>query len=228
MWSMFMVTPKGIDIGTYKQVQEKRAGEDFKYSTAQSLNSIKDDVTHLQSDLLDVKHELSSDIKECHIEIQNMQKDMLEKLKSFKEQVDAVNKSHELVRDEIKTLRQVLDNKIDEDDFENSCIAIDSSVDVVKKDQEKVREEFNSLLERQTITFDAKLKQQKDDIISRPSDVPDLKHLMNQKLELVELNGQNAVLRSSNNERQLQLFERKLDQIYQQMKNLDLKIQESK
>jgi len=83
-------------------------------------------------------------------------------------------------------------------------------------------------LNRFTQEVDNNLKVNKEEILSIPSELPHLKKMLDQRIELVELNGQNAVLRSSNNERQILLVERKIENIYQLVKKLDITNQESR
>lgn len=101
-------------------------------------------------------------------------------------------------------------------------------IDQICKDKQAMNSEINGLIERLKIEFNQKLVAQKNEILSIPSDLPAHKKDFDQKIELVELNGQNAHLRSSNNEKSIMLLDRKLDNIYQQLKTLQIAAQDKK
>ena len=91
---------------------------------------------------------------------------------------------------------------------------------------EKMHREYNGLIDRFKLDVTNQIKSLREELISRPTGLPELQKLLESKIELVELNGQNAVLRSSNNEKQILLIERKIENIYQLIKRLDLNKQE--
>lgn len=127
----------------------------------------------------------------------------------------------------LKEMNEEIDKRASQLDFERINRILCERMDRLEKDRGVIRKEVNEQIERRYADFQTKLEANKQEIISRPSEIPDLRRLIDQKIELIELNGQNAVLRSANNEKQIMLVERKIENIYQLIKRIDINKQEA-
>lgn len=86
--------------------------------------------------------------------------------------------------------------------------------------------EMNAMMHRLSSEFTAKLEAFRHEILSKPSEVPALKRQLEEKIDIVSMDGTNAVLRSANCEKHLQLIEKKIEQLYLLIKRIDLNTQE--
>lgn len=101
----------------------------------------------------------------------------------------------------------------------NSLIAKNESL---QRESVNYRNEFLALLAKQYHDFETKLADFMQKQALKPDPIPELKHLFDEKLDLVSLNGQNSVLRSTNNEKHIHLIEKKIENIYQLIKQIQL------
>lgn len=115
---------------------------------------------------------------------------------------------------------------IQQGEFQNLRAGIDVKLEHLHQLHESEKQEFRFLLERQRLEFKEALKSLKEEILAIPTGVPQLKDELHKRIDFVELNGQNGVLRSTNNEKQLMLLERKIENLYQLIKRIDLSTQE--
>lgn len=78
-------------------------------------------------------------------------------------------------------------------------------------------------LESLSASYEKKLIKIQQDFNNRLDGLIEFKKQVDDKMDLVALNGTNSTLRSSNNERHLQLIEKKIENIYQLIKELQLR-----
>lgn len=213
----------GISKETYKESQESINEQDFKYTTSLSLQNLKFSIDEMENKISRLIAQQGSDVKKCEIEIHNVMNSCMYSLKEFRESIDQHDKSIESILISQRNIINSFNEYTLKEDFSEKIAGVYECVKSLKIDREILRDEMISFVNRASNNHITSLERVKKEILSRPSEIPDMIHKVQQKLELAELNGQNAVLRSSNNENQLQLVERKIEQIYQMLKSITLK-----
>lgn len=218
----------GIQKREYESIQKEKTEEDFKFNFNYRLQQFQFAIEALNEKLGDSIAKQSSDIKSSEIERQNFQEKCLSKIQEFRIELNNFYIDLNAFQEVVKDSQKKADSFISRSDFEQKISHFNQYIKIIYEEKVAMRREFNNLLERVRSDFDIKLNTQKEEILAAPSELPDLKQSINQKIELVELNGQNAVLRSSNNEKHIMLVERKIENIYQLIKKIDISMQEEK
>ncbi len=217
----------GIDKEKYKEAQSKIAEQDFKYNTCQEIQNLKFAIDEINDELTKLTADSSSNEKENEIQIDKVMQTCVTSLKEFRSTFDGLERKVSDCASWSKTLNNSIEDCPTRQEFEKKLSNLLELLRLSKLEKESMYKDFKSLIERMQADFEARLKATKEEIFNLPSELPEFKKLVNQKIEFVDLNGQNAVLRSSNNERQIQLVERKIEHIYQLIKKNDLTRQES-
>lgn len=216
----------GIDKQRYQELQALKEEESFKYSTSQTLQNLKFDIDRIDEGLTRVMANRGSDKKDMDIQLQHVMEACMSSLKEFRQELGDMSTTLENYRSWMKQIRSEIEECVETKTFNEKISRLEDSILQLRREREAVRNDFKALIDRLTADFENKLKAQKEEILAIPSEVPNLRKVMDQKLELVELNGQNSVLRSANNEKQIMLVERKIENIYQLIKKFELANQE--
>ncbi len=218
----------GIPKHEYENSQKVKSEEDFKYNINQKIQNLEFAIDMINKSLSESIAKQESEKVEANIRISQAMLSITASVKEFKSILDKFENTLSSYKDEINQVKQSLKDCITIPIANEKFSLLHDSVKRLFVDKDHMRGEFNSLICMHKSNFEEKLKSFKNEIESRPSEIPNLKSAFDQKLELAELNGQNATLRSSNNERHIQLVEKKIENIYQLIKNLELNRQESK
>lgn len=219
--------PMGIDKEKYKAVQEIKSEEDFKSITFQKLQGLQFAVEELNNSILQVEASQGSNFKLCEIEIHHVMDLCVNSLKEFRSAIDACEKTANYSMSLVKALNVACDDYVKTERLDHEIYLLKEEIKVLRNEKASMRKDFDAALHRMYADFEGRLAATKQEILSQPSEIPNIKNLLEQKLQLVDLNGQNAVLRSANNENQIMLVERKIENIYQLIKKMDMKQQES-
>lgn len=108
------------------------------------------------------------------------------------------------------------------DEFSQKFLPTASKVDAIEGDFSRFKFEMHQLLEAIEQKLDKKLSDAIKDISSRPSEFVQVKKSFDERLEVVAMDGSNAILRTTNCEKQLHLIEKKIEQIFLLIKKFDL------
>lgn len=217
---------KGLSKEEYQRRQEQCESEKFTVQTNKRLQDIELSLREHEKQLNIHKAfygGIRSDVESKINEIMNA---TMTSLKEFRQIIGDCETHMKDQDSEILKLNQAQQNLVSDEDLKTSLRLIDSAINDLRKSQNALHSEFNGLIERLKIDLSNQVKALREELIARPTGIPELQRLLESKIELVELNGQNAVLRSSNNEKQLLLVDRKIDNIYQLIKKLELSKQE--
>lgn len=219
---MVLPKPTGISKQQFDEKQAMKEEADFRYDVNQSLQSHRFAIDTLNAVVVENVELLKSLKSEYFSNFQQLFRNVKEDLEKFRQQIgdfrDEIKEMHllhESFQDDLATKATMQSVLTFDHDICQKLRAID-------KDISNIREEMNTwsyTLRMQSEHNMAKLKQ---DILSQPSELPAFHKVVDQKLELCDLNGQNSLIRSANNERQLQLVERKIENIYQLIKEIKL------
>lgn len=223
-----MSKPMGIQKREYHEAQQLKAEVDFKYQTNQRIQNLQFAMDSLSKSLEESIADQGSLEVSCNTQISEVMNATMSSLKEFRQELGNIFTELENNKLWMKQVRAEIEDCVRISAFNEKIAHLHECIKILRMEKDSMRKEFNSLMDRLKLDFESKIKAQKEEILAIPSEIPDLRKLMDQKIELVELNGQNAVLRSSNNERQIMFVERKIENIYQLLKQLDINKQESK
>ncbi len=206
-----------------KVFQAQKNENDFKtdvYQRFQKLEyfckSLEADMDHLAA--LHQEHQVESIHNAEHISDR-----CTESLKEIRAVMAEIQKENKQLSDQnISIIKHVESNYVPQTDYTKDYIAdIDTHVKL-KTEIANNRNEMVALLAKQKNEFESKIAEILQKQTSKSDPIPELKQYFEEKLELVTLNGQNSLLRSTNNEKHLQLVDKKLENIYQLIKQLQL------
>lgn len=219
---------KGISKEEYQKIQAVKEEEDFKFSTNQRVQNMLISLNNLEKKLYDLESLQGSDTTDLSSQILEVMNSTMSSLKEFRQVLGDFKTDMDSHISFTKKIHLELSRCVRTETFEAELKEINGFFKEILREKESMKKEINSLIERQKTELIAKMDATKTEIIAIPSELPAFKHLMDQKLELVELNGQNSVLRSANNEKHIMLVERKIENLYQLVKKIDLSIGENK
>lgn len=206
----------------YKKRQEVCNQEKFMVETNKRLQNLE---------LALAEHEKRLNIQEAfhggiRSDVDQMNNEIMHStmtiLKEFRQEIGNIETNVNKLENKIYNLNKEQELLANEDDVNTLYIRITESIKDIHKKVDALHQEHNGLIERLKLDICNQLKALKEEILSRPTGIPELQKLLESKIELVELNSQNGVLRSSNNEKQLLLVERKIDNLYQLIKKIEL------
>jgi len=212
----------------YVAFQANKDQQDFRVDTVSKLNALQNDLDLLNEHLRNHIARQGSDHVEHDQDISKVMDSCMESLKEFRMRLELQEEA--AIRSETFCdvfHEEVKKNYIPRKEYEEEITFLKGCIERLHSDYVQVRTYFTSLLSTARKDFDEKLAHAKSDILSRPSEIPALKALFEEKLELVTLNGTNSVLRSSNCEKQIMLLERKIEQVMLMIKKIDIARQEA-
>ena len=205
------------------EFQAVKDGEDFKINTSQRMQNLEMTLEGLRKSISQNAASQGSWCVSYDMQVKEAVALCTEGLKELrgklKDTVDEFNKKEKAHLERIISLEQ----KCASLNHMNILLSQHRNELANLHDQHvSLSKEMHSNIQAQDNTHDKNLKALKQEILSTPSGIPELKKSLDQKLDIAELNGQNAILRSSNNERHILLLEKKIENIYQLIKKLDL------
>ncbi len=217
---------RGLSREEYKKRQEQCEAEKFSVQTNKRLQDIELSLREHEKQLNTHRAFHGGIRSDVDSQINEIMTATMTSLKEFRQTIGDFETHMKNQDSKIQELKDEQEQLVYQEDLTISLRLIDSALNELRKTQKAMHSEFNGLIERLKIDFSNQIKSLKEELISRPTGISELQKLLESKIELVELNGQNAVLRSANNEKQLLLVERKIDNIYQLIKKLELSKQE--
>lgn len=216
----------GMSKEQFQKTQSIKEDEDFKFNTNQRIQNLQFAIDMINKSLSESIANYGSQKVYYDGLMANVGASLGISLREFREQLDDFRVSLNIYSSAMACVSEEVKENVSLSDFQEKISLLESLIVKLHREKEELRKEFKDAIHRLSQEFDVKMKTQKTEILNMPSEIPAMRKLFDQKLEIVELNGQNAILRSSNNERQLTLIEKKIENIYQLMKKFDLTKQE--
>lgn len=225
-----MAQPKalGLDGDFYEEAQKLKADEDFKTQANDRIQKLEFALDEINTDLSQAFAIQSSNKTEMLIKFENLMQSTISSLKDFRREFGDLTTMVQKHGDKICKLHDRQIQLIDEERLNEKISHLNTETIKLLAVQDAMRHDFNEAIQRLSADFSARMKAVKEEILAIPSDLPTLKKEIDSNIALVEINCQNAVLRSGNNEKQLMLVERKIDNLYQLVKQLQIANQEAK
>lgn len=214
--------PMGIENDQYVEAQKIKAENDFRNTTNQRIQNLEFTIDMINKSIATAVASQESSKKHYEISLTNFMESTLGALKEFRHTVEEVTTVLQKHGEKLTALHNNQIQLIDRHEWNEKISLLKRMMEELHLEDNSVRSECNHLIQRVGVEFDSRIKHLKEEILAKPSGVPDLKRETDEKIQLVELNGQNAVLRSSNNEKQIMLLERKIDNLYQLVKRLEI------
>lgn len=216
--------PIGICKQTYQEKQAVINQENAQHDLLERVNNLSFAHDAMNERVNDVIANQGSETKKLSIEMQNGMDKLVGEIKRMKNAITFLQEA--MQKPDVRLIDLSDECEAFSKTVQEQLKTLKSLLDDAKKSQDVLKQEILNLYYNLQTRFDMRLQDAKLDILSKPSDVPALRDELDKRFEFVELNGQNALVRSANNEKQLQLIERKIENIYQLIKSLDLKMQE--
>ncbi len=213
---------KGISKDDYQAAQTRRFDNDFVYETNQKLQTLQMAIVNLSENIDKAVASQVSDHKNSDIRISNFMELTINCLKEFRQQISDFQQEINAMNVLMDAFKKTLNECAKTSQVNEKFSLIDDEIKRIYGQREAFRKDFTQVLNRFSQEYDVKLKLCKEEILAIPSEIPSMKKVYDQKLELIELNGQNSVLRSSNNERQILLLEKKIENLYQLLKSIEI------
>lgn len=206
----------------YDQIHEVKEEADFKFNTNQSLQNLKFAVETLSSALKEACENiiaLKSDVTAKSYDLARNVSDNLsgqmQTLGDFRDVIKDIKIKVAYLEDEVDHTASSKDLNALKEEMYLQCRMIRQEIDMLKgKVYQDIYTEISKVHE--------KIQSAKDEIINMPSQLPEFEHMIDEKIQICDLNGQNALLRSANNERHVQLIDKKIENLYQLIKEIKL------
>src|SRR5690606_11806234 len=112
------------------------------------------------------------------IKIQNISDECKTVLQDFKKIISECERQWMDSKAWIRTLNSAIEECPSYEVFKQTVDSLKASIEKQSDEKHAMRKEFNSLLDRQRIDFEAKLKAQKEEILAIPSEIPNLRKVI--------------------------------------------------
>lgn len=210
-----------------EEFQAKKAEQDFRYDTCQKLQNLHRAIEDLYVQLRQCIATQGSD----HIRLDAKMDRTLDQLGSIvKQQTQRIETLELQIQKQKMEFAEVLSNlgksATRKEDLQHAFLLLGDSLEKLRKEFETMQTNMNRNSLSQLAAYESSLRAFKHDMTSKPDPIPALRKEFDDKLELVTLNGTNSILRSTNNEKQISLVEKKIEQINLILKQHELNRQQ--
>lgn len=221
-----MAILKGIPKEEFSNFQNLKAEDDFKNNASQQISEIKISLVTLQDALAKAQNVINSNRSDIQSQIHEIIDSSLSAIKEVKKDVNLISKEIGLNRVQLHEVEHKLDHSVKEEDLREVIAGLHECMQNFADERDKVCEDFRRYVDILRGEYTTKLEDFKSEIMNIPSEIPKMTRLIDEKIQLVELNGQNSILRSANNEKQIMLLDRKIENLSQIVKKIELTKQE--
>lgn len=210
-----------VDIQVAQQIKNH---QDFMYQTRQDINSLNqkmDEVKQLYKDFTAacIRSEVSVTQKIDSLTTKNIESNV-KSLKTLDEYRQTLQREVKLIEGFVNGLDE---KYVDWGVYLKSVPTMQSKIDNMENEIKELKRLIDEQVTNLSRLCDSKVKASKEEILSIPSEIPELKRSFQEKFDLMEMDLENGRIRASNNEKQLIVIEKKIEQIYLLIKKLELK-----
>lgn len=206
-----------------QKMQDQKNESDFRFQTNQKLQNLQFHIDminkciagyvatqgskHVEQDRKtdELETSCSSKFKEFRVVLDRFESEIKEHSDSMNESIDYVKRLY-----------------ITRHEYEGEIATLKAQIAALRKEHYQFCQQVSQDIQRNTSDITQKLQLFIQEIQSKPSPIPELKKQLEDKLEMVALNGTNSVLRSTNNEKQIALIEKKIEQVFLLIKQMEL------
>ena len=214
--------PRGLDQETIEDMQKEKNDNDQVLHVNMKLQALQFGIDDINKCISEVIAKQGSFEVACMGSIQKLVENTKEIINGYNKTISKMQLDVDHVQTVVSQMLSYSSNFVEKATHGQHIQEVQERIKEILKDKNSLAVEVHGLIDRLKIDFSQRMAVQKNDILSIPSELPSLRKDIDQKIELVELNGQNAHLRSSNNEKAIMLLERKLDQVYQLLKQIQI------
>ena len=204
-------------------MQDQKEESDFRFQTNQKLQNLQFSIDMINKTLNQCLAVQGTNKVELDIKMAKNLDSCMVMMKDFRSILDDFEMK---ITDHYSTLSRSIDDVkplyITRKDHDGEIASLKAVYTELKKEYHQFCQQVNLLVQRSTSDNAEKIKAFIQEIQSKPSPIADLKKQLEEKLEMVALNGTNSVLRSTNNEKQVALIEKKIEQIFLLIKQMEL------
>lgn len=206
-----------------KAFQEQKNDQDYKTEVIQRFQKLEYFCKSLESDIdkLAALHQ-EQQVDSIHT-LHEISDNCMSSLKELRLVMDDVQKQNKILSDQYHSILNYVNNHY-VTKLNHSKDYVDSVDSIVKMKQEIAnhRNEMIAMTAKYKNELETKFADFLQKQASKPDPIPELRQVFEERIELVSLNGQNSVLRSTNNEKHIHLVEKKIENIYQLIKQIQL------
>lgn len=221
-----MDKPMGMKDIDFEELQGYKAAQDFEISVKNRIRCLEALVETLKTSIEALIGKQGADKVASDATISNGLDALSKTLSEFRKIQDTFQYDVTTNRDMLKKTYTEQNNYVLLKDFHEKFLMLENHVKSFKTEKEAFKADFSRIVQDKFAEISDKMESFKAYLAAKPAEMPSLQKIIEEKIELAELNGQNSILRSSNNERHIQLLERKIENIYQLLKKIDMSTQE--
>ena len=162
--------------------------------------------------------------KSLNIMLENHTKDIKDAFRKHINMVEkATDKMAENASKAISESNEATQKFVSKDEHVNAITSISNIVKNLNIEVQKFEETILSLTHQTAANFNQKLEDHKNAIAALPSEIPGVKKEIIDRISLIAIDGQNAIARTVNFERQVIMIEKRLEQLSLLIRNLELR-----
>lgn len=213
-----------------EQIKEQHARNEqqFHYSVNQTINSISGALESLQQRFEVLPQNLVGLKTDTSIQLENHQAAVSAELTLMRKVLDERDRRQDEFLEACEVIFRLIPMTYStKDNFEAVKGKLEKSMSDMAEDHNRFKSDLNAVMHKLAMDYDLKLEKFKQEILGRPSEIPSLKKELLEKVDLIAMDGSNSLLRSTNNEKQIMLIEKKIENLYLMLKKIDLNLEKS-
>ncbi len=212
---------KGMGMEQYKEFQKIKEDADFKHDTNQRLQNAERTIDGLLEGLTRLVANRCSDKKEVYIDFENLFTHCVSCIKECRKVLDEQKTRIDKQDAEIVELKLQMKDLVTRSDFDNEIYSSADDVQQLKDDVNRFKRDIISNTAMQQANYATKLIEMKLEIQSAPTEIPEMKNTMNEKLQLIDTYYEHNVIRFVNNEKKIRELQCNIEALYQLIKRLN-------
>ena len=214
--------PMGMERNVYIDSQKGKEVEEFKFSTNQRIQNLQFAIDSINKMLSDSIANHGSEKKDIEIQISLFKDSIISSLKEFKNTIIQLEKMTEANKSLTAELLKVQMLYVPKSDLDEKISHLNESILKLHSEKVSMRKEFNELIERLKMEVEIKVKISKKEILETPTDLPKVKILLDQNIELSETYYKSCAERFAKDEQKILMLEKKILNIYELMKEFKI------
>lgn len=224
---MVQFRPIGIQREEYVRIQELKDEKDFRYSTCQKFQNLEFAIDEINKSLAKSIADQGSLEVECSTQINAVLEATMSSLKEFRQTLRDIQTEFDKRESFLKQMKEVVDDKVSNSSFKHAMYGLENVIVNLREEKDAMRQEFNDQIQRLRAEFGNKISHAKKEILAVPSEIPNIRKILDQNSELIDLYYKNASVRDSTNEHKIMGVEKKIINLYELIKELKTSNQET-
>lgn len=182
---------KEIDL---RVAQEIKNNKDFIYETNQMLQTLSNNLVQLQKTLEMACAQQKSDLKSLEIKFENLEEKLHAKHTFCYQTLEQYRHANLDAKDAIERKSEYFENNfVKKDEFQSLTESSKSNIQALFDEIKKMKDNFNHALDKQLMIFTIHINAVKEELLNLPTEIPELKKLIAEKIQVFEVNFQGLV-----------------------------------